>query len=196
MYNYCLHLFPVCVGCTDGYECCGKVWGNCVCYNPRWNSCCYQETDPICVTANSACYALKASLEQPLHQAQTLVDHSRHALDVVIAVLEAAKLQATVAKGLFDVVVTELEIIKLASRVGIEAENVIVSVGLGGAINIEKLEFDALLSTASTGAFTGSLTACFVGQASTISINVDLHDTTAMARQLADHVVSGLSSHF
>lgn len=187
----------VCIGCFDGTDCCGSAWGQCVCWTPRWNGCCHGVTDPTCLAQNAACYALKEPLQAALQVAEVVVDQSRHVLDVANAALEAAKVQAVIAKGVLDGVVATLEGVKQTFHTGLEAANVIASVGLGGVINIEKLEFDVLLSAAATGYFSGSVTASFGGQPSTtVSINVDLYDVTAMARQLADHVVSGLSTLF
>lgn len=80
---------------------------------------------------------------------------------------------------------------------GLQAADFISRLGLNNLISIQEITFDADLSTAAGGSFSASVTAAFAGAAeTTVSLHVNLHDTTSMAQQLADHIGNGLSSLF
>lgn len=136
-------------------------------------------------------------MEALLRVAETAVRESQVTLDIAKVTFDVAKAAVNQAKYTLDAAVAALEVVQHTYRIGVEAATLISSIGLGNMISIEKLEFEVSLSTAATGAFSGSVTACFAGQASTtISIHIDLFNPISMARELGEHVVSGLSSLF
>ena len=79
---------------------------------------------------------------------------------------------------------------------GVEAANQIRRLGSGGIVNLKEICIDDLLSAAAGGSFAGSVRGCLVGNNVELNININLHDITAIARQIADHVIDGLSSVF
>ena len=125
-----------------------------------------------------------------------MVDRSRVVLDAAILALEVAKGAVNAAKLPFDAAVAALEVVKQTYRVGAEAANQIARLGLGGIVNLKEIGFDVSLSAAAGGSFAGSVRGCLVGNNVELNININLHDVTAIARQIADHVIDGLSSVF
>ena len=90
-----------------------------------------------------------------------------------------------------------LEGVNKAFAVGIEAASAVASFGLNGLISIIRISFRANLNHAAGGSFSGSVRAVFAGAAeATVSLNINLHDITSMAKQLADHIGNGFSSLF
>ena len=72
----------------------------------------------------------------------------------------------------------------------------IAKFGLTETVNIKEITFDTSLSVASTGRFAVSVKARLLGVDASVGVNLDLHDITRAASELADHVVDGLSGHF
>ena len=84
-----------------------------------------------------------------------------------------------------------------AFGLGLDATNAIAKFGLNGLISIREISFSANLDVAAGGWFSGSVRAVFTGAAeTTVSININLHDITSMANQLADHIGKDFSSLF
>ncbi len=131
-----------------------------------------------------------------LRAAEVVVDQSRIVLDAAILALEVAKGAVNAAKIPFDAAVLALEAIEQTYRVGVEAANQIARFGLGGVVNLKEIRFDVSLRVAAGGSFAGTVRGCLVGNNVQLDINVNLHDVTAIARQVADHVIDGLSSVF
>ena len=87
--------------------------------------------------------ALRGLAYVALWLAEKIVDNSRWVLDVAIGLLEAAK---------------------FAVRIGAEAAKFIVNLGLGGLINIKKIEFDIQIYYAKSGHFSGTIIVSFLGE--------------------------------
>ena len=81
--------------------------------------------------------------------------------------------------------------------VGLKAANAVARFGVNGLISIREISFRTNLDVAARGSFSGSVRAVFAGAAEkTISLNINLHDITSIAKQLANHIGNGLSSLF
>ncbi len=64
--------------------------------------------------------------------------------------------------------------------------------GLGGVVDIKEISFDVSLSVAARGSFPGTVRGCFSGNNFQLYTNINLHDVTAMARQIANYVISSI----
>ena len=173
------------------------MWGACVCVRPTFGSCCTSAPDPVCEAANVACIALKEPLKAALTAAEAVVNTARGTLDAAKAAF--IPLQAAVDAARVAVTGAEqaLEGVKAAFAVGLQAANAIASFGLNGLISIREISFSANLDVAAGGSFSGSVRAVFAGAAeATVSLNINLHDITSMAKELADHIGNGFSSLF
>ena len=177
--------------------CCGTAWGTCICKRPTWNSCCKRVTDPTCLAANAGCYALKKPIEAALVAAEETVKAASKALDGAKAALIPLRAAVTAARGVLTAAEAALRGVEAAQAVGLRAFNDIARLGLNGLVSIREIRFNARLDVAAGGSFSGSVRAVFLGAAeTTVSVNVNLHDITAMARKLADHIGNGFSSLF
>ena len=124
---------------------------------------------------NGASKSLDAA-QLALVGARAVVEEAEIALDAANAVLEATK-----------------QVYKLRAK----AEELIADFSINGLISIRSVRFDAELSVANGGCFSGSVTARFLGGAqTTVSLNIDMNDITSMACQLADRIGNGLSGLF
>ena len=118
-------------------------------------------------------------------------------LEAAKAALVPLRAAVTAARATLTAVETALSGVEAAQAVGLQAFNDIARFGLNGLISIREISFNARLDVAAGGAFPGSVRAVFLGAAeTTVPVNVNLHDITAMARQLADHIGNGYSSLF
>ena len=162
----------VCVGCPSWNSCCTRWWGSCIgC--PGWNSCCWRAPNLICEAANLACKGLRGIAYAALWLAEKIVDGSRWTLDVAIGVLEAAK---------------------IAVKIGAEAAKFIVNLGLGGIINIKKIEFDVKIGLVTAGHFKGAIVVSFLGKHDVeLKFELRLKSVKDMALDLADAVFPGIS---
>ena len=190
-------LFPVCIGCPDGFTCCGTVWGVCVCTHPTWDSCCTRIPDPICEAENVACLALKEPIKLALRAAEEIVDSSRVTLEAAKAALAIPEAGLIVAEEGVGIAEKAVEGVEAAFAAGLKAAEFIAKLGLNGLISIREISFDVSLGSASGGSFSGSVTAVFGGASEvTISFNINLYDITSMVKQLVDEIGDGLSSLF
>ena len=118
-------------------------------------------------------------------------------LEVAKAAIAPLELAVTAAKGVLTATEATLSGVQAAQAVGLKAFNEIAKFGLNGLISIREISFDAHLDVAAGGSFSGSVRAVFLGAAeTTVSVNVNMRDITAMAKQLADHIGNGFSSLF
>lgn len=186
----------MCVGCFSGTTCCKRVWGACVCVLPKWKKCCWRVPDPICESENAACELLKAPIRLLLETARTALDSSRHSLDVVRIAFRAAEEVLSGAQEAVELASDALEVVEDTYQVGMRAVTKIAQFGLSGVINIQEITFSTALSVASTGRFSVTVRARLLGAEATLGVNLDLRDITGAARELGDHVTSGLSDFF
>jgi hypothetical protein len=125
------------------------------------------------------------------------VNAARGTLDAARAGLIPLQAAVTTAQATVDGAEQALEGVEAAFAVGLQAANAIANFGLNGLISIREISFSANLDVAAGGSFSGSVRAVFAGAAeTTVSISINLHDITSMAKQLADHIGSGFSSIF
>ena len=189
--------YPVCIGCPNGFTCCGTVWGVCVCTHPTWKSCCTRIPDPICEAANVACLALKEPIKLALKAAEEVVDASRHTLEVAKAGIAIPQATLLAAEAAVSVAQKALDGIEAAYAAGLKAADFIARLGLNGLISIRQISFDINLDAAAGGSFSGSITAVFAGSAEvTVSLHINLYDIISMVKQLVDHIGDGLSDLF
>ncbi len=175
-------LFPpfiVCIGCIRGTRCCGRVWGNCICLRPHFESCCSRISDPTCEAANAACNALRATARAALRVVEETVRGARHSVDVADGALVAAQRVVNTARGTLDAAVAVLEAASQTYRLGTEAASAIASVGVNGLVSIRAISFDVSLGAANSGSFSGSVRANFLGQAEVnIGLEINMRDIT------------------
>ncbi len=187
----------VCVSCAKGSKCCKKVFKKCVCKYPVYDKCCSKITDPSCQSANAACEGYQKTAKASVSTAKGVVNSAKSSLDVANAALVSAQGVVNAASKSLDVANLALEAAKETYKLGSEAANIIAQVGLNGLITIREFSFDVSLSEADGGSFAGSARARFAGGAEvSVKLNIDLRDITSMAKQLANHIGSGLSDIF
>ena len=182
----------VCIGCPSGWECCGHVWGACVCTYPGWDSCCTRITDPICLIANTACAALKKPLDWILQGAIKIIDNSRWTLDVAKGVLSGAQGIVKTARGVLDIAIEALEVVKKAYRVGVNAISAITSFGLTKIINISEIYFKVKLGDAEGGEFQCRVKGVLMGQNINVRLEINTRDVSSVARSLAERAIGGI----
>ena len=100
------------------------------------------------------------------------------------------------AKRVFNTAVAKFEMVKKAYRVGIEATKQIARFGLGGIVSLKEITFDVSLSEAAHGNFACSVKGILSGKMVKVTIKANRLSITRIARQIADHVIYGLSSKF
>ena len=186
-----------CIGCPDGFTCCGTAWGVCICTHPTWNSCCTRVPDPVCEAANVACVALKEPIKLALKGAEEIVDASRHTLELAKAGIAIPQATLIAAEATVGVAQKGLDGIEAAYAAGLKAADFIARIGLNGLISIRQISFDVSLDAAAGGSFSGSIKAVFAGSAEvTVSLKINLYDIISMVKQLVDHIGDGLSDLF
>ena len=181
------------MGCISGTTCCATVWGNCVCVAPRFRSCCWRVSDPVCEAENAACELLKAPIRILLEAAEATLRTSRHSLDVARIAFRAAEEVLSGAQQAVNLASDALDVVEDTYQLGIEVATDIAQFGLTEIVNIKEITFDASLSVASSGTFAVSVKARLLGVDTSVSVNLNLSDITGAAAELADHVVDGLS---
>ena len=165
----------------------------CICTHPGWDSCCTRITDPICVTANAACWLLKKPLDLILQGAIVIVDKSRHLLDVAKAALSVAQGFVYAAKGVLQGAIGFLEGVKVTYRVGVNAISALANFVLTQVINIREIYFKVGLSAASGGAFQCRIKGVLMGNNLNVSLRFDTRNIWSLVKNLAERAVSGLS---
>ena len=189
--------FKVCIGCIAGTTCCGRVWGRCVCWRPRWNGCCRTVSDPVCVATNAACNAFREPIRAALRSAEALVGTTRRTLGVANAAISGLQRAVTVAQQGVSASRVAVSAVRTAHAAGLQAADLISRLTINSLIRIREISFNVSLATAAGGSFSGSITASFGGATErTISLNINLHNITSMARELASHIGNGLPSLF
>ena len=119
------------------------------------------------------CKALRGIAYAALWLAEKIVDNSRWTLDVAKGVLEG---------------------VKWTVRIAAEAAKFIVNLGLGGLINIKKIEFDIVIGIVKPGKFSGTLVVSFLRKADiTMSFYLRLPSVQSMASDLADAIFPGIT---
>ena len=145
----------------------------------------------------AACEALKAPISLALTVARELVKSTGGTLDIANAAISGLQQAVNVAQQGVTVAEEAVSAVQTTYAAGLQAADFISRLTVNGLISIREISFDVALSTASGGAFSGSITAAFAGAAeTTISLQVNLYDITSMASQLANHIGNGLSSLF
>ena len=132
----------MCIGCPSGWKCCLKTLGRCVCKHPKWHSCCKRVKDPACVSANAGCAASKKTLALALQGAKSVVDTSRHGLDVAKGVLSAAQGAADVAKAPLDLAVKALDVVKATYKAGLSVLSALANLAPTKIIAISEMYFN------------------------------------------------------
>ena len=154
----------------------------------NWNSCCSKITNPVCVTANTACQGLRATAYSALNVAKGVVSTASHSLAIANAALQAAKIP-------FDLANAGLTAAEKTYALGARAAAEIVSLGKTGIVNIAKISFDVQISVVSGGQFGGSITAGFFGSTpQTFSFSLDFKNVGTMIANLAKKALSTLQS--
>ena len=167
-----------------------------MCRRPTFSSCCFRSPDPVCQAQRQTCLGLRGTLNAALIAAQKVVDASKHTLDAAEAALEVPKAAVAAAKHSLDVANLALEAAKQTYKVGLDAASAIAGFALGGLINIREITFDVTLSAANGGSFSCSVKATITGKSVDVSLTINVYNIVSIARQLAKHAVSGISSFF
>ena len=189
--------YTVCVGCISGTTCCGTVCrGTCVCIVPRFRDCCWRVHDPVCEAENAACELLKAPIRVQLEAAKATMRTLQSTFDVARIALRAAEEVLSGAQQAVRLASDALEDVEDTFQPGLEVATDIAQFGLTEIVSINNITFEVSLGEASSGRFGASVKAHLLGVDTSVSVNLDLHDITRAAGELADRVVDGLSSHF
>ena len=170
--------------------------GKCIFWKPGWNSCCKRVTDPACVTANTACAALKKPLDLILQGAKKVVDKSTATLNLVKAALSAAQGVVNYAKGALDLAVKALDVVRTTYRVGVSALKAIAKFTLTKIINIKEMYFKVQLSAANGGKFQCRIKGVLVGRNIDLNLSFDTHNILSIAKSLGEKALPGISKFF
>ena len=165
---------------------------------PRWEGCCHRVTDPVCEAANTACHVLREPIRALLTAARTIVDNSRHGLDVAREGLRLSREAANRAEQSADLANTALTAARDTYQVGLQVAGLITNLGVGAnqIVSVKEISFDVPLEYANTGRFNCNVRCCIAGNEVNTNTNINLYDTTEIARILSDRVVNGLSGFF
>ena len=183
----------MCIGCPKGWDCCGRVWGHCVCKRPGWDSCCKRLPNPACLAANAGCWLLKKPLGVALEVAKFAVVKGTHVLDVAKLALSMAQGALLDAQNLLDAAKKGLEGIKVAYRVGINAISALAKLVFTQIINIREVNFKVEIQAASSGKFACDIKGVLMGKKLEANLQFNARDIWSLARVLADKAMSGLS---
>lgn len=122
---------------------------------------------------------------------------AQEGLSAAQTTLKAAQATVDAARVSLDAVNAVLQAVSDTYKLGSDVAGKITSFGINGLVSIHEITFNAELSVANGGSFSGSVKARFLGHAQvTVRININLRDITAMAKQLADEIGAGFSSLF
>ena len=184
----------MCIGCPGWDDCCEEIWGSCIgC--PGWDSCCTRVPDPTCVTANTACEAIRGTAFAALEAAKQTVDGTKYSLEVAKGSLKAAEAVALESSKTLDAAVFTLEGVKASVKAGSDAAAAISRLTLNGLISIRKVDFNVEIALAATGRFAGSMEAALLGGGyNTFGFNINLQSVDQMARDLANKAFPGITA--
>ena len=87
-----------------------------------------------------------------------------------------------------------LEAAKQTYKVGTAAANAIAQFVLRDLFSIKEMTFGVSLSVANSGAFPVAVKARILGFDANINVEINTHDITSVAKQLAEETIDGLSS--
>lgn len=174
----------VCVPGPGWNGCCWRIWGSCVgC--PGWDRCKWRVSNPICEVANFACKAVRAIAYVALELAKKIVDGSRWTVQLAKHVLEGVKKVVDKSRATLEVAKGALVVVQHTVRYGLEAAKWIVRLGLGGLINIRKIEFEVKIGLVSSGHFRGSIEISLLGRHYyTTGFNLHLNSIEEMVQDL------------
>ncbi|XP_052782319.1 uncharacterized protein LOC128218695 isoform X2 [Mya arenaria] len=164
--------------CIPGIKCkiCHKrVWGVKIPYPCcKFTSCMISFPDPICLTLNLLCRAVRAiaylalevakvfvripmlaldAAKVVVSAAQFIVDKSRVVLDIAIAALDLAKLGLEATKGILEGAKLALEAVKQVVKLGVAALNMIIKYGLESIVDVRNCGFEVTLSSRNIAVF-------------------------------------------
>ena len=183
----------MCFGCFDGWKCCHRLFGKCICKTPKWHHCCEKVTDPSCISQNEACAAMKRPLDLALTTAVEVVDKSRSSLDAAKRILSTAQGVVDVAQKGLDTAVATLNGIEEVYRAGVEAINAISKFTLTEIINITEMYFKVKLSVANSGQFQCRVKGVLMGKNINVNLDFDARNPLKIAKLLGERAISGIS---
>ena len=183
----------MCIGCPKGWDCCGRVWGSCVCKRPGWDSCCKRLPDPTCLAANAACWLLKKPLILALKAAKFGLEKGHHVLDVAKLALTMAQGALLAAQNLLDAAKKGLEGVKVIYRVGINAISALAKLVFTQIINIREINFKVGLQAASGGEFECNIKGVLMGKNLDENLQFNARNIWSLVNILAEKAMSGLS---
>lgn len=171
-----------------------QIWGKCIgC--PKWKSCCTRIPDPTCVAANVACQAVRKTAYAALSAAKLVVSAASHSLHVANAALRAAQAIVNSNRWPLEAATGVLEGIKATVKAGATAASAITRLGLGGLIDIRKLEFNVQIALVGSGQFKGTIYARLLGgSVQRMFLTFRLKNVPKMASDLAEKVFPGITS--
>ena len=186
----------MCIPCPDGWTCCGKVWGTCICTHPTFDDCCTRADDPVCLTENGACAALKEPLKGILKGAAVIVDKSRVTLEAAKGALSVAQGFVSAAKGTLDIAIAGLTAVRKTYRAGVEALNAFANFALTEIINIREMYFKVALSVADGGEFQCQVKGVLMGNKIDVTLDFNIRNPLELAKSLGERAISGISGFF
>ena len=170
--------------------------GTCICTYPEFDDCCTHVDDPICVTENGACAALKEPAKAVLELAAAAVDGSRVTLEVAKAALSAAQGVVTAARGTLDIAIAGLTAVRKTYRAGVEAISALANFALTEIINIREMYFKVALSVANGGVFQCRVKGVLMGNDIDLDLEFDIKNPLDLAKSLGEKAISGISNFF
>ena len=125
-----------------------------------------------------------------------MVDKSRVTLNIAKGALSAAQGVVNSGKGLLDLAVKALDVVRATYKVGVSALNAIAKFTLTKIINIKEMYFKVQLSAANGGKFQCRVKGVLVGRNININLSFDTRNILSIAKSLGEKAVSGISNFF
>ena len=140
---------------------------------------------------------IREAYDAAVRAAQGVVNTASSSLNSANVAFAVAEQAFNAANGVLQAAQTTLQGVNQLYAAGLKAVEFISSYGLNGLISIQEMSFDVNLSVANGGQFAGSVRATVLTTLDiNVSIDINLRDITAMARQLAGYIDNSFSSLF
>ena len=149
--------------------------------------------DPVCISENVACAALKKPISVALQAARETIDRAKYTLDVARGAVSTARGAVNAAKGILDIAIGALETVKITYKAGISALSALRKFALTEIINIHGMYFGTTLSVAQGGQFVCRLKGILMGEDIDVHLQFDVNNIMGIAKSLGERAISGIA---
>ena len=170
--------------------------GNCTTEHSKWIECCRRIIDPVCIVKNGDCSRVRGPAIHNKKEAQKAVDKKNYTLKEAELRLKSARSAAANSKHSLNTAKAFLAGVKRKYLAGTKALSALAQFSLERVFEPIKVSLNSVsLSKAATGSFRVSVTATILGSRKKLGLNINLRDTTSFAKELGEHVISGLKMY-